>query len=149
MKEVVCGIVFILYVDYKYFSNPYSWIKREKMSDHYFKFTPIDRLNNFNRYVKFDKFNKIDKFDRFEKFFWYNKFCWFDKSDKFDKVDILENLKDMLSFTVLNKRNYCIIGWDKNTGKYEKIAHLCLYIRFYLFFFSKLWASFSYIPVFF
>ena len=87
------------------------------MSDHYFKFTPIDRLNNFNRYVKFDKFNKIDK------------------SDKFDKVDILENLKDMLSFTVLNKRNYCIIGWDKNTGKYEKIAHLCLYIRFYLFFF--------------
>ena len=114
------------------------------MSDHYFKFTPIDRLNNFNRYVKFDKFNKIDKFDRFDKFFWYNKFCWFDKpdkfcwfdkSDRFDKVDILENLKDMLSFTVLNKRNYCIIGWDKNTGKYEKIAHLCLYIRFYLFFF--------------
>ena len=42
----------------------------------------------------------------------------------------------MLSFTVLNKRNYCIIGWDKNTGKYEKIAHLCLYIRFYLFFSS-------------
>ena len=107
------------------------------MSDHYFKFTPIDRLNNFNRYVKFDKFNKIDKFDRFEKFFWYNKFCWFDKSDKFDKVDILENLKDMLSFTVLNKRNYCIIGWDKNTGKYEKIAHLCLYVRFYLFFLAN------------
>ena len=89
------------------------------MSDHHFKFTPIDRLNNFNRYVKFDKFNKIDK------------------SDKFDKVDILENLKDMLSFTVLNKRNYCIIGWDKNTGKYEKIDHLCLYIRFYLFFLAN------------
>ena len=102
------------------------------MSDHYFKFTPIDRLNNFNRYVKFDKFNKIDKFDRFEKFFWYNKFCWFDKSDKFDKVDILENLKDMTSFTVLNKRSYCIIGWDKNfkiyTGKYEKKGSFMLYL---------------------
>ena len=124
MKEVVCGIVFILCVDYKCSTNPYSWIKREKMSDHYFKFTPIDRFNNFNRYVKFDKFNKIDKFDRFDKFFWYNKFCWFDKSDIFDKVDIIENLKDMPSFTVLNKRSYCIIGWDKNfkiyTGKYEK-----------------------------
>ena len=76
------------------------------------------------RYAKFDKFNKIDKFDRFDKFFWYNKFCWFDKSDIFDKVDIIENLKDMPSFTVLNKRSYCIIGWDKNfkiyTGKYEK-----------------------------
>ena len=44
MKEVVCGIVFILYVDYIFFTNTYSWIKREKMSDHYFKFTPIDRL---------------------------------------------------------------------------------------------------------
>ena len=69
MKEVVCGIVFILYVDYKCFTNTYSWIKREKMSGHYFRYMPIDRFNNFIRYVKFDKFNKIDKFYRFEKSF--------------------------------------------------------------------------------
>ena len=141
MKEVVCGIVFILYVDYKCFTNTYSWIKREKMSGHYFRYMPIDRFNNFIRYVKFDKFNKIDKFDRFDKFFWYDKLCWFDKSDRFDKVDILENLKDMTSFTVLSKKSYCIIGWDKNvkiyTGKYEKMAHLCLYIWFYIFFLAN------------
>ena len=76
MKEVVCGIVFILYVDYKCFTNTYSWIKREKMSGHYFRYMPIDRFNNFIRYVKFDKFNKIDKFDKFNKI---------DKFDRFDK----------------------------------------------------------------
>ena len=139
MKEVVCGIVFILCVDYKCSTNPYSWIKREKMSDHYFKFRPIDRFNNFNRYVKFDKFNKIDKFDRFDKFFWYDKFCWFDKSDKFylldksdkfDQVDILENLKDMTSFTVLNKRSYCIIGWGKNMKKWVIYASIYDFIYF-------------------
>ena len=148
MKELLCGIVFILYVDYKYFINPYSWIKREKMSDHYFKCMPIDRFNHFDRYVKFYKFNKVDKFDRFDKFFWYDKFCWFDKSDKFylfdksdkfylfdksdkfDQVDILENLKDMTSFTVLNKRSYCIIGWGKNMKSWIIYASIYDFIYF-------------------
>ena len=49
MKEVVCGIVFILYVDNKCFTNTYSWIKREKMSNYYLKYMLIDRFNYFDR----------------------------------------------------------------------------------------------------
>ena len=65
MKELLCGIVFILYVDYKYFINPYSWIKREKMSDHYFKCMPIDRFNHFDRYVKFHKLTNLTDLTNF------------------------------------------------------------------------------------
>ena len=34
--ELVCGIISILYIDYKCFSNPRDWIKNEEISEYQF-----------------------------------------------------------------------------------------------------------------
>ena len=52
---MACGIVFVFYVDYKYFSDPCYWTKNEEMSKYNFRYTPFELFLSHNYKEYHDK----------------------------------------------------------------------------------------------